>query len=149
MARKHKKMQTTRFLNKAQRGTKTDGFQNGKFRGLSKLAILAQQKNMGHVWVVLCHPKGYQNRWFSGQHVLGTFKTRTFGAPAIVVYSWVFPSLGTPIFDRPALSGGMDCWRMELPFCRARFFFQSPNSAAKSLTFRSKSDFHQIFCVPL
>ena len=34
------------------------------------------------VWVVLLHLKGYQNRWFSKWQALGTFKARSFGAPA-------------------------------------------------------------------
>ena len=35
------------------------------------------------VWVVFWHPKGCQNRWFSKWPVLGTFKARSFCAPAI------------------------------------------------------------------
>ena len=36
------------------------------------------------VWVVLWHPKGYQNRWFSKWQVLGTCKARNFGAQAVL-----------------------------------------------------------------
>ena len=43
------------------------------------------------VWVVLWHPKEYQNRWFSKWQVLGTLKTRNFGT-AILVPVWVFPT---------------------------------------------------------
>ena len=47
--------------------------------------------------------------------------------------------------NRPALSGGMDWWRMEWPFSRVRTnIFQRPNFPGKSLKFRRKSDFCQI-----
>ena len=48
-------------------------------------------------------------------------------------------------YCRPALSGGMDWWRMEWPFSRVRkIFFRGRNFAGKSLKFRRKSDFCQI-----
>ena len=77
--------------NNTQRGIKTDGFQNRKFWGLSKLAILVHQQGtrLGGSW----HPKVYHNRWFSKSQVL-IFKTSNFGTPAklpILVHVWVFP----------------------------------------------------------
>ena len=46
--------------------------------GTAKLAILVHQQ-----LITQTHPKRYQNRWFSKWQVLGTFKTRNFGAPAV------------------------------------------------------------------
>ena len=71
--------------------SKSQVFGTVKTRNFGAPAILVP------VWVVLWHPKGYQNRWFSEWHDLGTFKTRNFGAPAILVPVWVFPiSHGRP-----------------------------------------------------
>ena len=73
----------------------TDGFQNCKLLGLGTI----NTRNFGApailvpVWVVLWHPKGYQNRWFSKWQVLGTFRICNFGAPAILVSVGCFRSL--------------------------------------------------------
>ena len=49
------------------------------------------------------------------------------------------------LFFRPALSGGMDWWRMEWPFSRVRkIFFRGRNFQENALKFRRKSDFCQI-----
>ena len=53
-------------------------------------------------------------------------------------------SIMTSIF-RPALSGGMDWWRMEWPFSRVRkIFFRGRNLQENPWNSRRKSDFRQI-----
>ena len=50
-------------------------------RGTSKNSQFWRASNFGTrlVWVVLWHPKGYQNRWLLKWQVLGIFKISNFG----------------------------------------------------------------------
>ena len=57
-----------------QKGIKTDGFQNGKFWGLSKLAILLHQQFLVPVWVLSAGrtPKGSYSPRGHARHLLET-----------------------------------------------------------------------------
>ena len=77
-------------------------FTDKLLQGAQGQAILVQ------VWEVLWHPKGYQNQWMSKWQVLVTFKTRNFGAPAILEHLWVFPRCpGGGVWGWSQVGGGV------------------------------------------
>ena len=69
-----------------ERGIKANnGFQNRKLWELS-IRNFGAPANLVHVWVVLWHLKGYQNRCFSKWQVLGIFKMSDFATPAFCTH---------------------------------------------------------------